>query len=105
MGACFCGRATRGFYFKHPTDKYVEPVACCSMKCLGIATRRRGQMEINIVEKVAVETVSPKVGEYLEKIGKTNLATMTTEEWHGFIAHTHACVAEHLREVWDDVPF
>jgi archaellum component FlaD/FlaE len=63
-------------------------------------------MDINIEEAKAIEAASPAIGEYLEQIGKTDLAVMTEEEWLGFLAHAYAATCDQVRELWKDaVPF
>lgn len=57
MRLCFCGRAARGFawhdFSRTPFDR-PPPIQTCSMKCLNIATRRKGQMKANIDEQRAI---------------------------------------------------
>lgn len=106
---CFCGRAARGFawhdFGTSPFDRQ-PPVHCCSMQCLDIAGHRRGKMDLNVDEKRAVNAASGAVGEYLEQIGKTDLAAMTEAEWLGFIGHAYGAVAGEVRKIWrDEVPF
>lgn len=61
---------------------------------------------LNVDEKRAVSTASEEVGAYLESIGKTDLATMTEDEWLGFVAHAYGTVAEEVRKIWEnEVPF
>lgn len=61
---------------------------------------------INALESGAVAKASGNVGEYLEALGKTDLAQMTEAEWHGFIGHAYASVATEVAAVWAaDVPF
>lgn len=63
-------------------------------------------MQITVDEKKAVGAVSEEVGAYLERIGKTDLATMTEAEWLGFIGHAYVCVSRKVAEQWkDDIPF
>ena len=106
---CFCGRAARGFAwhdFSLPAFDRPPPVHTCSMECLDIVVKRRGNMELNPDEKRAVQDASAEVGEYLERIGKTDLAAMTEAEWLGFIAHTYYNVCLKVRDIWArDCPF
>ena len=45
-------------------------------------------------------------GEYLDKIGKTDLATMKPEEWEEFCARIFAATCDELRQRADDeIPF
>jgi len=63
-------------------------------------------MELNVDEKRAVLDASAEVGEYLDRIGKTDLAQMTEDEWLGFIAHTYYNVCLKVRAIWEkDCPF
>lgn len=109
MTACFCGRSPRGFAWhdlKTPPMDRKPPVLCCSMKHMEIAAKRKGNMELNVDEKRAVRAASAEVGEYLEHIGKTDLAAMTEEEWLGFIAHTYYNVCLKVGAIWEEeVPF
>lgn len=106
---CLCGRAPRGFYFITPKPGPFEPgtaIACCSMTCMRVAQSRRGNMDLNIDERRAIEAVHGKVGAYLEGIGKTDLQTLTMDEWLGFIAHAYSTVSEEVRRIWSkECPF
>lgn len=62
-------------------------------------------MDLNIDEKRAANAASAAVGEYLEAIGKTDLAAMTEAEWVGFISHAYAIVAGEVRKLWQEEPF
>lgn len=106
--ACFCGRQPRGFAlhdFTRDTFDKRDAVFCCSMDCLDIAARRDGIMDLSVDEKRAIETASPAIGEYLEGIGKTDLAQMSEGEWLGFLHHayTHSCAE--VRKLWNEAPF
>lgn len=59
-------------------------------------------MDIIIEEAKAIEAASPAIGEYLEKIGKTDLALMTEEEWLGFLGHAYVATCEQVRAQWSD---
>ena len=103
-GLCFCGRTLRGFAW---WKRGREMVPCCSMACLNIITKRNGDMSLNVDEYEAVQAASDKVGEFLENIGKTDLAAMTREEWLDFLAHAYDCICTEARAKWDagEVPF
>lgn len=61
---------------------------------------------LTVDERRAVENASAATGEYLDRLGKTDLATMTEAEWLGFIAHAYGCVRNEIAEIWEkDVPF
>lgn len=99
---CLCGRAPGSFawhdFSQAPFDRG-EPIRCCSTPCLNIVTRRKGQMNLRVDERQAVKDASSAVGEYLDRIGKTDLATMTEDEWLGFIGHTYATVCNAVRDI------
>lgn len=67
------------------------------MTCLTIIQKRRGKVPgpetLDSIELEAIEAASAKAGEYLEQIGKTDLAAMTTNEWHGFLGHAFKAIA------------
>lgn len=63
-------------------------------------------MQLNVDEKRAVNTASPVIGEWLDALGKTDLAQMTEGEWLSFLAHVYASVCAEVRKVWEnEVPF
>lgn len=103
-GICFCGRQARGFAW---WLRGFDPVPCCSMDCLKIAMKRKGHMGLNFDEYTAVEAAGDKVGEFLERLGKTDLAALTREEWLDFVAHAYECVCIEVRAKWDagEAPF
>ncbi|WP_310533160.1 DUF6511 domain-containing protein [Novosphingobium sp.] len=105
--ACFCGRSPRGFYFIDPEAHEPPAVPCCSMACLDTSFRMKGQpMRLNPTETKAVYNASPAVGEYLETMGKTDLADMTEAEWLGFLGHAFNCIAGEVSAiVKDECPF
>ena len=110
MKTCFCGRAARGFAYADPEKSAAHQVHCCSMQCMHIAHNRRGNMTLktplNETEKQAAAAASEAVGAYLERIGKTDLATMTEAEWLGFVGHAYGCVGEAVKAIWEkDCPF
>lgn len=107
---CFCRRAPRGFaWHDYSIPAWDRPLGldACSLACLNIIANRRGLPEMpNKTEELAVDAASERIGAYLEQIGKTDLATMSAEEWHGFLLHAFTCTAEEVRDLVDaDVPF
>ncbi len=63
-------------------------------------------MQLNVDEMRAVSTASSAIGEWLDALGKTDLAQMTEGEWLGFLAHVYASVCAEVRKVWEnEVPF
>lgn len=109
MRLCFCGRAARGFawhdFSRTPFDR-PPPIQTCSMKCLNIATRRKGQMKANIDEQRAIAAASPAIGAFLEDLGKSDLAVLTSEEWLAFLTHAYVSVCAEVSKIWEnEVPF
>ncbi len=109
MSLCFCGRAARGFawhdFSRTPFDR-PPPVHACSMTCLDIATRRKGQMKANIDEQRAIAATSPAIGAFLENLGKSDLAVLTPQEWLAFLTHAYVTVCAEVSKIWEnEVPF
>lgn len=108
---CPCGRSPRGFAWHDlltSSGMRRPPIYCCSMECLHIAARDKEEPmpPLNALEIGAAAKASPAAGEYLDRIGKSDLAAMTEEEWLGFLAHAYAAVADEVRAVWaEEVPF
>ena len=108
MNICVCGRAPRGFAFRRPGDPYAEQHHACSMPCLNYLSRSKGEpMELAPVEADAIMAASEAVGAHLEKLGKTDMATMTEEEWLDFLAAAYAAITGEVRArlASGDVPF
>ena len=70
------------------------------------AVNATGPTPLTEREGYAIMDASPKIGEYLESLGKTDMATMTEEEWLDFLAFAHSaiCEAKAIR-YGDEVPF
>lgn len=63
-------------------------------------------MQLNVDEKRAVNTASPVIGEWLDALGKTDLAQMSEAEWLGFLVHVYASICTEVRKIWEnEVPF
>lgn len=57
-------------------------------------------------ELAAMEAASDMAGEYLDSLGKTDLATMDREEWMVLIQCVVSTYGDRLRELKDeDIPF
>lgn len=89
MTACHvCQRAARGFGFHKPPS---APRHYCSMEHLKMR-------DPNKQEQDALKNAGAMAGEYLDSIGKTDLATLTVEEWNTFIECAVTGFVEHLSE-------
>jgi DNA polymerase III epsilon subunit-like protein len=77
-----CGlRTARGFGWFDPRDLASRQHPACSMRCMDALCRRWGVVDPDEHETAAIEAASPLAGEYLESIGKTDLASLTEAEW------------------------
>lgn len=59
-------------------------------------------MDLKNYEYQAVMKASPEIGEHLEAIGKTDMATMSEEEWLDFLAEVYRITCEKVSEA---IPF
>jgi hypothetical protein len=79
------------------------------MRCLDIIFLRKGQVmtDLSDWEEKAIDHASDMAGEYLESLGKTDLATMTHEEWRALIAGVYLNATGKIQEfsASGDVPF
>jgi hypothetical protein len=74
-------RSARGFGWFDPRTLASQPLAACSMRCMNALCRRWGVVDPDEHETAAIAAASPLAGEYLESIGKTDLAVLTESEW------------------------
>lgn len=106
--ACLA-REARGFAFRIPGDPYATPSHACSMKCLNYLATSKGKppMDLAPVEADAIMAASEAVGAHLETLGKTDMATMTEEEWLDFLAAAYSAITGEVRErlATGEVPF
>lgn len=105
-----CLRQSRGFGFRDPTLPGAPYFEACCLAHLETAIHhwRTGQvLEPMKYERIALDLASDKAGEYLEGIGKTDLATLTGEEWHGLLALIYATTSEAVGRLIEEnaVPF
>lgn len=83
---CPCGRAERGFLFQVPRHArrlgHDYPVEWfCSISCMD---GREKMKDATKDELSAIEVGGQCGGEYLDEIGKTDLAKLTPYEWKTF---------------------
>lgn len=91
MNLCPCTRQATGFaYDPRLAGVSVDPpVGACSLAHVQIIAARKGKVvPLTDTENLAVMNAAPIAGEHLEKLGKTDLALMSYEEWMDFIAAT-----------------
>ncbi|WP_425070661.1 DUF6511 domain-containing protein [Sagittula sp. S175] len=78
----------------------------CSPQCAEIWIKRKGQPNVEQFEREAVMAGGAKAGAYLDSIGKSDLGTMTREEWATFCETLWLETCDVLRKrADDDIPF
>lgn len=87
MICAVCHRQARGFgYDPLLTFGVIGELAhACSMAHLDIISKEFGMIDPTPHEIMAAIEGGRAGGEYLESIGKTDLATLTREEWQQFL--------------------
>lgn len=95
-----CGRQSRGFTATIPDIGFHQ---FCSLECLMKFTKHNPATND---ERKAALIGGNDGGQYLDRIGKTDLASLTGEEWEEFCAliFTGTC-AELKRLADDEIPF
>ena len=89
MSCAVCGRATIGLAYQKPShDRFNKPPKrrACSMRCLDILFVKGGDVfQLHHFENQAIDAASDAAGEYLEKIGRSDLAQLSQEEWRALL--------------------
>jgi len=101
-GLCaVCRREGRGFGFQPALiGLKSDPLHACSMTCLDIIARRRGAMiDPTPNERAAVRHGGEMGGEYLDSIGKTDLAGLSEPEWLTFVEAVVTGYCDRLRDL------
>lgn len=103
-------RSTRGlgWFPPHLPINERRHVSACSRTCLEIVVKYQGNVpELTADEIQAIQEAAVDAGEYLDALGKTNLATMDENEWMEFIECICIGFAETIRArlASDEVPF
>ena len=81
-----CGREARGFgYSSKLARTNGKPGVACSMKHLNKIKEVDGMIDVTNNEVEAALHGGRMGGEYLDELGKTNLAALTKEEWTQFL--------------------
>jgi hypothetical protein len=92
-----CRRSSRGyFYLPKLLGKGGPAITACSNKHLELAIKMIDPTEY---EREAIAHGGVQAGEYLEALGKTDLATMTTDEWDAFVEVIVTGYVERLGEI------
>lgn len=103
-----CARASRGFAFRAPEfgDRIAKDF--CSAECVEIFMGARSKgITLTPAEQAAVVAAAMQAGQYASStIGKTNLATMTREEYILYATEMIRGYTDTLRALArDQVPF
>lgn len=94
-------RTARGFGYTRPGNPASPVYHACSMACLDAIHRNRGSVMIDPDEHEtkALDYASEMGGEYVESLGKANLADFTGEEWATLIECIVTNYGDKLREL------
>jgi hypothetical protein len=105
MKCSACPREARGFgYDPKLGGMDGKPGRACSMKCLNKLKEKKGMIDATPNETEAVMHGGVMGGEYLDELGKTNLAALTAEEWKQFLFCIIGGYCEKIAS-YNDVPF
>ena len=117
-----CRREPRGFGWFDARYRFADPRRgasyrrLCSRACQDICHRRQGMIDPSPNEREAMRAGGEAAGEYLESLGKSDLATLTVEEWltlieaviTGYSDRLRALAAQDRRRIdglTEEVPF
>ena len=87
MKCLVCNRAAWfwGFHHRERTTRAHMVAPTCSRTCLHIWGNIRAMTDPNAFELAAMATASDRAGEYIESLGKTDMARWSAAEWASFI--------------------
>jgi hypothetical protein len=74
----------------------------CSRRCQEIYHRSRGMVDPTEHEVAAMRAASPVAGEYVESLGKTDLAAFSADEWLMLIEVIVIAYTDTLRDLTND---
>ena len=105
MLCAVCRREARGFGFS-PRFIHAEAprLQLCSMLCQNITARLKAMIDPKKHEVQALAAASRGAGEYVESLGKTDLAAFTQEQWATLIEVVVTAFQDHLRTVYANEP-
>ena len=100
-----CRREARGFGWYYPRwpidnsrpNRRLRQL--CSLTCQNICHRRRGMIDPTPNERTAFLRGGEMGGEYLDSIAKTDLETLSRDEWLTFVEAVVTGYCDHLREI------
>lgn len=99
MICAVCRREARGFGFDPALGRvHGHPAAACSMRCLDLVFRACGMIDPTPNERAAIRRGGAMGGEYLESLGKSDLARLSETEWLTFVEAVITGYCDALRE-------
>jgi hypothetical protein len=105
MLCAICRRDARGFGFAPALIRVEGPsVKLCSRRCQDLVARWKGMIDPNKHETAALAAAAVTGGEYVEAIGKTDLATWTVPEWATLVDTIVTAFQDSLRAAYADDP-
>lgn len=108
MSCSVCGRASRGFGWGKASAREPILLRACSMRCLDIISTRKGRMyKLNHFEDQALDAASEKAGVFLDDLGKSDLATLSPDEWRELLATVFVAATAKIQRLTEEdaVPF
>jgi hypothetical protein len=106
MSLCaVCRREPRGYGWFDARFKGNDPRRdrgrrrLCSRTCQDICHRRRGMIDPTPNERAAMAAGGKAAGEYLESLGRSDLAALTAPEWRQLIEIVVTSYCDALREL------
>ena len=86
MRCAACGlRTARGYGWFNPARPALVMRPACSRRCMDVLCRSWGVVDPDAHEAAAIAAAGPLAGEYLESIGKADLALLSEAEWLTFL--------------------
>ena len=106
MKCTVCPREAKGFgYNPKLAGEDGRAGIACSMKCLNTLKEKQGMMnDATPNETQAVLHGGNMGGEYLDELGKTNLAALSEDEWQQFLFCVVGGYVEKIT-AYNDIPF
>lgn len=100
MPCAVCRREARGFGFDPELGRvHGRPGRACSMRCLDLLSEVCGMIDPTPNERAAIAHGGAMGGEYLESIGRTDLVSLSREEWLTFVEAVVTGYCDHLLDL------
>lgn len=93
-----CKRRAEGLGLGPPEgDRWNKNPRWVCSECVPLAREIRNMKYFDPYENIAIADAGEKAGEYLDSIDKSDLATLTTEEWIKFLRFVVVAFGDSLR--------